>query len=151
MTEVMSYIYSDEMSLFSDIENEPYSVVVKSTTTEYEDLLDSLDAVIKKYNSQEQVIPEASERCLCGAVSCYSNCSSTDYEEDAIFKNAYDSNGLFDNARIEDSFVTIEDILGYYYEEVKADSISKKMLNKIKACMSSKIFSKKNIKNFQKK
>lgn len=150
MTETMSYIYSDEMSLFSDIENEPASVIVKSTITEYGELLDSLDAVIKKYNSQYQVIPEANNKCLCGD-DCYSNCSSTDYEEDFIFKNAYTSDGLFDNTRIEDSSVTIEDILGYYYEEVKADSISKKMLNKIKACMSSKIFSKKNIKNFQKK
>lgn len=150
MTEIMSYIYSDETSLFSDIET--CSVVVKSTTTEYEDLLDSLDAVIKKYNNELAITQKVIEddKCLCGD-DCYSNCSSTDYEGDVIFKNAYTSDGLFDNARIEDSSVSIEDILGYYYEEVKADSISKKMLNKIKACMSSKIFSKKNIKNFQKK
>jgi hypothetical protein len=126
-------------------------VVVKSTTTEYEDLLDSLDAVITKYNSQPKKEVIEDDNCLCSD-EC-SSCSTTTFDEDVIFKNAYTSDGLFDNARIEDPSVSIEDILGYYYdfEGIKADSISKKMLNKIKACMSSKIFSKKNIKNFQKK
>jgi hypothetical protein len=80
-------------------------------------------------------------------------CENFEDQEDEIFKNAYDSNGLFKEELIEDSSVTSDDILDLYYIDAEAskEKYYKKLIKKMKACMGAKVFTSKNISSFLKK